>query len=130
MLYTLLTILTVFLLTVATSYMVLRCAVAEPHLRKFFLFLIVLTPPIAIFALLRVLLGRPKPIPYSDELGKIEDEIESERATIFGGKIMHPSLSQRWRMSYLYAIEKSAAAAVRFDPTLDRSFCGIANLPL
>jgi len=122
LLYTCLTVLTVLFLAIATSYMILRVVAPEPELRKFFLVLIILTPPIAAFAFLRVLFSGPRTIPYSEELGKIEDEIESERATIFGGKIMRPSFSERWKISYLYAIERSAAAAAKLDPSsFDRS---------
>ena len=82
----------------------------------------------AIFALAKALVLRPKPIRYSVELGKIEDEIESERADVFDSKVMRPSFSERWRTSYLYAVEKSAVAAAKFDPSLASSLCGIAQL--
>ena len=123
--YVLLTIGTILFLTFATSYVVLRVAGFEGPLRRFLLFFVALTPPIAIYALFRGLFVHPKPIRYSQELGKIEDEIESERAATFEEKIMHPSFSQRWKMSYVYAIEKSAVAAAKFDRNVD--LCGIAH---
>ncbi len=42
--------------------------------------------------------------------------------------LMHPSFSERWKVSYLYAVEKSAAAAVKLNPDLHRSVCGISQL--
>lgn len=125
--YALLTIGTILFLTVATSYVVLRVAGFEGPLRRFLLVFVVLTPPIAIYALARGLFVRPKPIKYSEELGKIEDEIESERAAIFNENVMYPSLSQRWKMSYVYAIEKSAVAAAKFGHSADDPLCGIVH---
>ena len=117
--YTLLTIvLTTLLLTFVTSYIVLRAAVPERAFQRLLLFFVVMTPFVAIYAAVRALLCRPKPVRYNIELGHIEDEIESERAKIFGGKIMRPSFSERWQASYLYAVEQSAAAAAKLDPNL------------
>lgn len=127
--YTLLALIgTVLLLTFTTSYMILHAAVPERSLRKLLLLCVIMTPPIAVLAFVRVLFSRPKPIRYSAELGRIEDEIESERASTFGGKILRPSFSERWKLSYLYAVEKSVFAAVKLDPTFDRAFCGISHL--
>jgi hypothetical protein len=117
--YTLLTIVfTTLLLTFVTSYMILRTAVPEPAFRRLLLFFVIMTPFVSIYAALRALFLRPKPVRYNIELGQIEDEIECERAKIFGGKIMRPSFSERWQASYLYAVEKSAAAAAKLDPNL------------
>lgn len=77
------------------------------------------------YALIRGLFVRPKPVTYSEELGKIEDEIESERATTFGETMMHPSFSQRWKVSYIYAVEKSTVAA-KLERTID-SLRGVAH---
>jgi hypothetical protein len=129
MLYTLLTLAaTVLLLTFVTSYMILRAAISERSLRKLMTLLVMMVPPIAVFAFVTGIFSRPKPIRYNEEIGRIEDEIERERASIFGGKIVRPSFSERWKLSYLYAVEKSAAAAVKLDPALDRSLCGITRL--
>jgi hypothetical protein len=126
MINALLTIGTILFLTFVMSYAILRKAVANKALRRVLMMFVVLTPPIAIFALIRGLLfSRPKPIRYIEDFGRIEDEIETERAQMFGENVMHPSFSQRWRLSYLYAIEKSTAAAVRLDPDLQHSLCGI-----
>jgi hypothetical protein len=130
MLNTLLSVVfTVLVLSFITSYVILRKAVSERSLRRLLLLLVVMTPPIALFAFAKALFFRPKPIRYSEELGRIEDEIESERARTFDGKIVHPSFSSRWRMSYLYAVEKSAAAASKLNPTINASLCsGISHL--
>lgn len=128
MLYTLLTIGTILFLALTASYVVLRATVSDRPLRRLLMLFVVLTPPVAIFAFLRSLFFRPKPIPYSAELGRIEDEIESERASTFGGKIMRPSFSERWKSSYLYAVERSAAAAAKLNPSIDHSLCGIGHL--
>jgi hypothetical protein len=128
MLYTLLTLgATILFLTFVTSHIILRAAVSERPLRKLMTLLVIMVPPITIFAFVKGLFCRPKPVPYNQELGRIEDEIESERATTFGGKIIRPSFSERWKVSYLYAVEKGAAAAVRLDPDLDHSLCGISH---
>jgi hypothetical protein len=130
MLYTLLSLTgTVLLLTFAASYMILRAAITERPLRKVLLFFVITTPFIAVFALIRTLVSQTKPIRYNEELGRIEDEIENERVSTFGGAIMRPSFSERWRMSYMYAIERSAATAIKLDPSLDRSLSyGITRL--
>jgi hypothetical protein len=117
--YTLLTIVfTTLLLTFVTSYIILHAAVQERAFRRLLLFFVVMTPFVFVYAALRALFCKPKPVRYNIELGQIEDEIESERAKIFGGKIMQPSFSQRWQASYLYAVEKSAAAAAKLNPDL------------
>jgi len=129
MAYTLLTLgATILLLTFVASYIIIRGAVSERPLRRLMMLLVIMVPPIAIFAFLKSLFYRPKPVPYNQELGIIEDEIESERANTFGGKIIRPSFSERWKVSYLYAVEKGAAAAVRLDPDIDHSLCGISHL--
>jgi hypothetical protein len=129
MLSTLLTLIgTILLLTFVASYMILRAAIPERSLRRLLLLFVVITPFVTIIAFVKTLISGPKPIRYNEELGRIEDEIESERAKTFGGKVMHPSFSQRWKVSYLYAVEKSAAAAVKLDPTLNHSVCGISQL--
>jgi hypothetical protein len=74
-----------------------------------------LTPPLTVLVFMRFFFKRPKPVRYSEELGCIEDQIEHERAQTFGGKVLHPSLSERWRLSYLYAVQKAAA---RLEPQL------------
>lgn len=126
--YVLLTIGTMLFLTLATSYVVLRLAGFEGAVRKLLLFFVVMTLPVAIYAVIRGLFVRPKPIRYREELGKIEDEIESERSATFEEMILHPSFSQRWKMSYLYAVEKNVIAAAKFDRTGNDSLCGIAHL--
>lgn len=129
MLYTLLTLTaTVLLLTFVTSYMILRVAVSEKPLRRMMLFFVILTPPVALLALAKALFSRQKPPRYNEELGRIEDEIENERVNMFGGKIIRPSFSERWKISYLYAIERSAAAAAKLDPSLNSPLCGISRL--
>jgi hypothetical protein len=105
----------VLLLTFLTSYVLIREAVPDKNLRKVLLFSVILTPPLFVWALLRFLFVRPKPVPFSEELGRIEDEIENERARIFGGKVLHPSISERWRLSYMYAVQKAAS---KLDPPL------------
>ena len=129
MLYTLLTsIATTLLLTIVASYIILRMAISEPTFRRFFLFVIIVTPVISIAALLKALFSTPKPLRYVEELGRIEDEIESERVSTFDDKMVHPSFSNRWRMAYLYALEKSAVAAAKLDPSFRPPLCGISNL--
>ncbi|HET9399595.1 MAG TPA: hypothetical protein VFO34_01480 [Candidatus Acidoferrales bacterium] len=129
MVYTLLSLTaTVLLLAVVTSYVILRAAVSERPIRKLLLLLVVITPPVAVFAIIKSMFVRPKPLRYSEALGTIEDEIERERAGTFGGKIMRPSFSERWKVAYLFAVEKSAAAAARLDSGLNRSLCGISHL--
>ena len=127
MAYALFTIGTVLFLTFVMSYAILRKAVADKSLRRVLMLFVIMTPPIAVFALVRGLFVRPKPLRYVGEFGKIEDEIETERASIFGEKIMHPSFSQRWKLSYLYAVQKSTAAAVKLDPGLQHSLCGTSQ---
>jgi Na+/H+-dicarboxylate symporter len=129
MLYTALTLIgTTLLLTFAASYMILRAAIPEKLLRRMMLFFVIFTPFAAVVALVKALLFTPRPVRYNAELGKIEDEIEQERASLFGENVMHPSFSERWKVSYLYTVEKSAAAAIKLDPTLDHSLCGISSL--
>jgi len=116
--YVLLAIGTILLLTFVTCYVILQAAVSERPLRRLLLFVVLTTPFFAIVALVKTLFFRPQPIRYSGELGRIEDEIEKERAATFGGGITRPSFSKTWRVSYLYAVEKSAAVAVKLDPDL------------
>jgi len=129
MLYTLLTsIATTLILAIVASYIILCMAISERIFRRVFLFVIIVTPLISIVALLKALFSSPKPLRYSEELGRIEDEIESERVNTFDDKIVHPSFSYRWRMAYLYAIERSAMAAAKLDPSISVSLCGISRL--
>jgi hypothetical protein len=65
---------------------------------------------------------------YNGELGKIEDEIEEERVRTFGGKVMRPSFSERWKASYFDAVQKSATTAAKIDPGLSNSLCALHNL--
>jgi len=127
MLYTLLTsVITILLLAILTSGFVLRHAVPERPFRRILLLFVVLTPPLAIYALIKSLFSRPKPIPYIEELGRIEDEIESERARIFETKIVTPSFSSVWQTSYLIALEKSAmAVAHKLEPSINASMCRV-----
>jgi hypothetical protein len=129
MLYTLLTVAFVtLLLTFVTSYMILQVVIPEKPFRRLLLLFVVMTPFIALFAVAKALFSRPKLIRYSADLGKIEDEIESERSRTFGERIVHPSFSQRWRLSYLDAVERSALAAAKLDPSFGPSVCGISQL--
>ena len=130
MLHTLLSIVVaVLILTTVTSYVILRKAVSEPSFRKVLLLLVVMTPVLTLYAFAKSLFIHPKPIRYIDELGRIEDEIESERARSFDAKVVHPSFSSRWRMAYLYAVEKSAVAVSKLDPSLNATLCaGISRL--
>ena len=105
----------VLLLTLLTSYVLVREAVSDKVLRKILLLSVFLTPPLTVWAFLRFLFVRPKPVPFSGELGRIEDEIENERAITFGGKVLHPSFSERWRLSYMYAVQKTA---FKLDPPM------------
>lgn len=125
MVYTLLNILfATFLLTLATSYMILHAAVSGRELRRMLLFFVFLTPFAALFALIKVIFSKTQPIRYNLELGGIEDEIERERVRIFGGPQMQPSFSHRWQKSYIYALEKSAsAAAKKFGHSIDPKLC-------
>jgi hypothetical protein len=128
MVYTLLTIVTILFLTFVTSYMILRAVISERPLRRLLLLFVIMTPFIALLALAKALFTRPKLVRYGAELGRVEDEIESERAQTFGEKIMHPSFSERWRLSYLDAVERSASAAAKFDRSFDPSVCGVSQL--
>ncbi len=116
MLYALLIgVLSVLLLAFLTSYIVVREAVPDKGLRKILLVFVLLTPPLTVWAFLRFLFARARPPGFSEELGRIEDEIESERVRTFGGKALHPSFSERWRLSYMYAVQKAAS---KLDPPL------------
>lgn len=129
MLYTLLTLLvTTLLLTIVTSYAILRAATPSGPIRKWLLLFIILTPPIAVVAIVKTIFFSAKPPRYIEELGRIEDEIENERVSTFGGKPIRPSFSERWRISYLYAVERSAIAAAKLDPSKNSSLCGISQL--
>lgn len=129
MLYTLLILLfTALLLAIVSSYAILRAAISDRPMRRVLMFFVLITPPIALFVFIKSLFVRPKPVRYNREIGRIEDEIEAERVRTFGGKVMRPSFSERWKNSYLYAVEKSAAAAVKIDPSLSNSLCGLGNL--
>lgn len=129
MIYTLLSILCVtVLLTLTTSYMILSATIAERPLRRVLLFFIFLTPFAAFFALVKTLFRQPKPVRYNSEFASVEDDIERERVTLFGGKPMHPSFAHRWQKSYIAALEKSAAATVkRIAPALDPSLSPITH---
>src|SRR5580704_10239907 len=129
MLYTALTLIgTVLLLAFVSSYIILRAAISEPHWSRMMLFFVIMTPVVSVIAFAKVLFSRPKPIRYNAELGRIEDEIESERVRTFGGKVVYPSFSERWKMSYFYAVEKSAVTAARLDPALSNFSYKISNL--
>jgi hypothetical protein len=119
MFYTLLNIIGATLaLTIVSSFVILHAAVQDKTLRKLLRFFVIITIPIAILAIIKTIFFRTKTIPYSAELGKIEDEIEKERAKNFGCNVINPSFSEQWRVSYMYALEKGAAAAARIDPSL------------
>lgn len=119
---------TILLVTIIASYVVLRKAVSEPIFRRFLLLIVIVTPVITVIAIVKAIFSRAKPIRYSEELGRIEDEIEGERVNTFDDRIVHPSFSNRWRMAYLYALEKSASAAAKLDPSISNSLCGISQL--
>ncbi|HTZ73393.1 MAG TPA: hypothetical protein VMB47_05705 [Candidatus Aquilonibacter sp.] len=128
--YTLLmSVVTVLILTFITSYAILRRAVRERELRRLLLFFVIITPFVSAIALMRALVRGSKPVRYSEQLGEIEDQIESERAVVFKDRPIHPSFSYMWRVSYLYALEKSAASVVRLDRrSVSPSLCGVASL--
>jgi hypothetical protein len=130
MLDTLLTIaLTTLILATISCYAILRAAVPERPFRRFLLFVVLLTPFAAVVGIVKALSGRQKTLRYSTELGRIEDEIETERAKLFGGRTLFQSFSESWKTSYLYALQKSAAAAAKLDPGLDQSVCcAISNI--
>ncbi len=125
MVYTLLSVLlATLLLTLATSYMILRAAVSVRSLRRMLLFVVLVTPFAAFVALLKAIFRQPQPIRYNVELGMIEDEIERGRIEAFGGQPMCPSFSHRWQKSYIYALERSASiAAKRFGYAVEPSIC-------
>lgn len=128
MLSALLTIvITTLIVTYLTSYVMLRKAVSNGPFRRILMLFVFITPFIVVFAAIKALFfSKPKPLRYSADLGRIEDQIEAERAQIFETEIIHPSFSYRWKMSYLYAVEKSAAAASHI-PAIGDSLCGISQ---
>ena len=116
MLYTLLIIVaSILFFSFATGYILMREAVKDKNLQKILVVCLLLTPPLTLWAFLRFLFVPPASVPFSEELGRIEDEIEVERARTFGGKMVHPSFSVRWKASYMYAFQKAAS---KIDPPL------------
>ena len=127
MLYALLTTAaTILVLTFVASYVIISMATADRSLRGVLLVSVIVTPFVALFSFVRVLLFGSKPVPYSEELGKIEDEIERERASDFDDKIIHPSFSHRWRMSYLFALERAAKKVAQ--RSVRAPLCGASRL--
>lgn len=128
MLGALLTIaITTLVLTFVISYVILRRAISDRGFRRFLMWFVFLTPFVALYGFAKALFSRPKTIVYSADLGRIEDKIEGERARIFDTSIMHPSFSYKWRLSYLYAVEKSATQMARFDPSIGNSLQTLRN---
>lgn len=108
-------------ITLAVSYLLLflitlavvRVAIPE---RGVLLLLVVLSlsvPIITAWALIKSLIGKPEPLRYSEELGRIEDEIEAERVRIFGGNSVSPSLSEHWKAAYLQHLATTATKVER-----------------
>lgn len=97
-----------YLLTCSITYVMARVALADRAPRLLFVILGFLTPPLAVWALVKTIFERSKPLPYNEELARIEDEIETERVAIFGGQPLKPSVSEAWKVSYLRWLTKAA----------------------
>lgn len=84
-------------------------------LRILFIVLGFLVPPVAVWAFLRTIWGsvRAESIRYVEDLGRIEDEIEAERVSVFGGHPLEPSLSERWMLAYAESLSKAAKKVER-----------------
>ncbi len=109
MLFSLFTVLAVTYLIVCTvGFVLARITIENEAMRKLFVLLGILVPPIALWALIKTILGHAKPVPYNSDLARIEDEIESERVAIFGGKPLSRSLSEAWEVAYLRYLAKAA----------------------
>jgi len=114
-----------YLLVCLMSLIVAKVALPEGKFGLVFGLLAALVPPIAVWALLKTIFVKPKPMRYHKELAAIEDEIEAERVTLFGGKLISPSVSQTWERAYLrYLAETTSSVADRVSPNPDgRTLC-------
>lgn len=115
MLLTVFTLLaTIYLLVCAIGYLLARITIQDKELRKLFVILGFLVPPIAVWAIIKTCSGHIQPFGYSEELARIEDEIEAERVAIFGGKPLKPSFSENWKVAYLRLLAKAAKKVESF----------------
>jgi hypothetical protein len=97
-----------YLLVTSVACVLAHLLISDRSVRKLFAIVGVLVPPLAIWAILRTILKGHTSPKYSDQLALVEDEIEAERVAIFGGELLKPSFSEKWRSSYMYSLARAA----------------------
>ncbi len=86
--------------------------VADKALFRFFSFVILTTPIVAVATLLYALCGgRLRYSPVSEELATIEQEIEAERISQYGGTPIKPSFAEAMKIAYLKSLSGAAKTA-------------------
>ncbi len=87
-----------------------RRVVSDPRLRSWFLFVILSTPIVAIVTIVYALLGerRFNPRPVSQEIAEIEQEIEAERISVYGGSAIKPLFAETMQNAYMRSLSRAA----------------------
>jgi hypothetical protein len=106
-----------YILSCVVGYFMVRAAIDNPQLRRWFFLGVLMLPVVTVVATVRAILQRQegRVWPYDYKLAQIEDEIEKERAAAFGEKPVHPSFSDLWKAAWLQSMEK---AVYRVRPTM------------
>jgi hypothetical protein len=98
-----------YLFSVLISAVLLKELAQERSLWRAFVWVAIIAVPLSVWVLAKLIFVKPKPVGFSSELARIEDEIDAERVQIFGGKRVYPSIGDRWRTAYLAALQSTAS---------------------
>jgi hypothetical protein len=116
-------LLAAYIVCAMLTFLMVNAAIDHKIFRRIFLLLGLVMPFIFLYAAVVSLFSSREVIPYDEEIGAIEDRIETERVRLFGGEITCPSFSDRWKLAYEAYIEKLVQRAAKTSKA-------IASLPI
>jgi hypothetical protein len=116
-------LLAAYLACAMLTFLMVKAAIDDKIFRRIFLLLGLVMPFIFLYAAIVSLFSSRRVIPYDEEIGAMEDRIETERIRLFGGDITCPSFSDRWKSAYEVYIDKLVQRAAKTSKA-------IASLPI
>jgi hypothetical protein len=97
-----------YLIVAALAILMAFSAVNDRGLRSVFILLGLIMPFILLYSVVTSFFIRKPPPTFREEFADVEDDIETERIKIFGGKRLSPSFGDHWQRMYKVYLETLA----------------------
>jgi len=106
-------LLAAYLACALMTFLMVKAAIDNNHVRRLFFLIGLVMPFIFLYAAVVSFVRPRKVMPFNEELGNAEEQIETERIRLFGGERTCPSFSDHWKRAYEAYLDKLVQQATK-----------------